>query len=178
MEDLINEVKKLQTEQAEADIKIQELIIYNTKLPNDINKYFKFLKNQLEDLQDQVDRIEEIVDVKITSKQEMTRLKLRVRGIEDDLSVAKSKSLDIEDHLVGIEKNIFKNMTQCDYQYQELLSLIDNIPKPNKKLQSDINNTKYSIKKLTEKKNNNTITVKEIKRLEDKIQLLEQLCIK
>ena len=172
----LNELQLLRNNQEESDRKIQELINYNTKLPNDINKYFKWLKNQLEDLQDQVDRIEEIVDVKITSKKEMTRLKLRVRGLEEDLTTTKSKCLDIEDHLVGIEKIIFKNMSQCDTQYDELLSIIDSTQKPtNKKLQSDINNTKYSIKKLTLKQNDHSITEKESKRLEEKKHLLEQL---
>ena len=187
MDELLIELNKLRKNQEESDKKILELITYNTKLPNDINKYFKWLKNQLEDLQDQVDRIEEIVDVKITSKQEMTRLKLRVRNLEDDLTLTKSKSLDIEDHLVSIEKSIFRNMTQCDLQYHDLLSMVDNVQKrildtvqtpTNKKLQSDINNTKYTIKKLVLKQQENTITEKELKRLQDKQLLLEQLVSK
>ena len=171
-----NKINQLILEKEESDRKIEKLINYNTKLPNDINKYFKMLKNQLEDLQDQVDRIEEIVDVKITSKQEMNRLKLRVKNLEEDLTATKSKCLDIEDHQVGIEKCIFRNKTENDLQYQDLLSTIDLIQKPtNKKLQSDINNTKYSIKKLTFKKQDKTITEKEQKRLEYKINLLEEL---
>ncbi len=147
----------------------QNLVNFNTKLPNDINKYFKMLKNQVEDLQDQVDRIEEIVDVKITSKQEMNRVKIRVRNLEEGLSYTKSKCLDIEDHLVSVEKTIYKNMTQCEAQYQELLSEIPN------KLQSQINNTKYSIQKLLNKKHDHILTEKEEKRLETKKLLLEQL---
>ena len=102
----------------------------------------------------------------------MTRLKLRVKHLEEELSTTKSKCLDIEDHQVGIEKCLFRNKTENDLQYQELLS--DAMQKPtNKKLQSDIN--KYSIKKLTDKKLDNTITEKEAKRLEYKLKLLEEL---
>ena len=177
---LRSHVELLCMKQETANAQIQDLINYNTKLPNDINKYFKMLKNQLEDLQDQVDRIEEIVDVKITSKQEMTRLKQRVKTIEDELTSSKSKCLDIEDHMITIEKSMFRNITQHEIQYQELLTNFESIQKPaiSRKLQSDINNTKYSIKKLTEKMNEGTITEKESKRLDYKKNLLEQLMTK
>lgn len=186
MDELLIELRQLQKDyhqlrlsQVEDQGKINDLINYNTKLPYDINKYFKMLKLQVEDLQDQADRIEEIVDVKITSKKEMSRLKLRVRGIEDDLILIKAKSLDIEDHLVGVEKSILKNRTECDFQYQELLLTVDGMQKPtNKNLQSKIYNTTYTIKKLTAKKNDNTITEKETKRLEHKLKLLEELSAK
>ncbi len=172
---------QLRLDQEESNRKIENLINYNTKLPNDINKYFKMLKNQLEDLQDQVDRIEEIVDIKITSKQEMTRLKLRVKTLEEDFIVMKSKCLDIKDNQISLEKSIFRTQTENDLQYQDVLSSIDLILKPkngsltSKKLQSNINNTKYSIKKLTVKKEDHTITEKEEKRLEYKLKLLEEL---
>lgn len=170
----LNEV--LAKNQVESNQKIQDLINYNTKLPHDINKYFKMLKNHLDDLQDQVDRIEELIDVKITNKKEMVKLRSRVKDIEDDLTTIKSKCLDIDNHFIMVEKSMFKNRTQCDNQHQDLHTIIEHIKKPeNKKLQSDINNTKYSIKKLTIKQNNGTITEKESKRLEFKQKLLEEL---
>lgn len=162
-ESISEEVEKLKTTTT-------NLINYNTNLPLAINKYFKLMKNDLDDMHDHLDRIDDDIDKKITSKQEVNKLKTRVMKMEESTNAYKSKLLDLEDKLIGLERDIMYLKNKENEKNEK--------KKPemkDKKLSSAIRNTKYSIKQLTKKMNEGTITEKEKVRLEDKKILLDTL---
>jgi hypothetical protein len=194
--DTANEIELLKKE-------FKELCDYNVKLPNDINKHFMIMRNDIEDVRDHLDRIEDVIDKKI-GKQELTRLRNKIKTIDDEIAWIKSKLLDIEDDFIGMKKNV--NNHKCNNCNNEEIKLtikllsekVESINNPppfvnstkskkakvvlteeevlkNKKLKSDISNTKYSIKKLTFKENEHTISDKEKVRLEEKKVLLNNL---
>jgi hypothetical protein len=105
------------------------------------------MRNDIEDLRDYNDRL----DQKKTKHDLFKKLKTI-----DELYI---KQLALENELINVKMSLHQ---------------LENKPK-NKKLQSDINNTKYSIKKLLKKQIEGTITEKEMDRLKDKQKLLEEL---
>lgn len=158
-ESISEEVEKLK-------ITTTNLINYNTNLPVAINKCFKMMKNNIDDMQDHLDRIDDDIDKKVTSKQEVNKLKTRLSKLEENTNTYKSKLLDLEDKIIGLERDMMYLKNKENEKKPE--------PK-DKKLASSIRNTKYTIKQLTKKLNDGTITEKERIRLEDKKILLDTL---
>lgn len=158
-ESISEEVEKLKTTTT-------NLINYNTNLPVAINKCFKMMKNNIDDMQDHLDRIDDDIDKKVTSKQEVNKLKTRLSKLEENTNTYKSKLLDLEDKIIGLERDMMYLKNKENEKKPE--------PK-DKKLASSIRNTKYTIKQLTKKLNDGTITEKERIRLEDKQILLNTL---
>src|SRR5258708_5415391 len=103
---LIQENKNIKVELNELKNKTQNLIDFNTILPHDINKHLKIMRNDIEDTRDHLDRIDEDIDKKITSKQEVLRLRNKIKNLEESVNINKLKCLDVEDSILGIEKNI------------------------------------------------------------------------
>ena len=126
-------------------LRTDELSDYNSKWPHDLNKYLKTMRNDIDDLRDYVDRL----DHKKTKYKKLKTV--------DELYI---KQLALENELINIKMSLHQLETKK--------------PK-NKKLKSDINNTKYSIKKLLIKQNEGTMTEKELERLKDKQKLLDLL---
>jgi hypothetical protein len=164
LNELIEEFNKLQNEFNQYKLTTNELIEYNSKsLPQDITKNLKILRNDIEDLRDYIDRLDDVYNK--TTKQDITKLKNKVKLIEDFYVKHIAKNLELENEVINI-KITLHNMDQ---------NLNTLKPVKNKKLRADINNTKYSIKKLLAKQNEGHITEKELERLKDKQQLLAQL---
>jgi hypothetical protein len=145
--DLERELQLLKEEFNLYKIRTAELSEYNSKWPHDLNKFLKMMRNDIEDLRDYNDRL----DQKKTKHDLFKKLKTI-----DELYI---KQLALENELINVKMSLHQ---------------LENKPK-NKKLQSDINNTKYSIKKLLKKQIEGTITEKEMDRLKDKQKLLEEL---
>lgn len=174
------------------------LVTYNTNLPIAINNYFKIMRNDVDDMMDHLDRLDLDIDKKVIGKQEMQKLKIRVAKIEDNVTIYRTKLLDLEDKVIGIERDLMHLKTiECNEDLRASIKMLndkvdlysekkksdkkgDKKKKPDvdlqhKKLKSTIRNTKYSIKNLSSKANEGTITEKEKIRLEEKNQLLEEL---
>lgn len=168
------------------------LIIYNTNLPVAINKYFKIMRNDVDDMRDHLDRIDYDIDKKIISKQEMQKVKIRVSKLEDNFNLSKLKLLDLEDKIINIERDLMHLKTfECNEDLKNTIKILSDRldtynTKPikktktevnlnDKKLKSTIRNTEYSIKKLSLKLKDDSITDKEKIRLEEKNILLESL---
>jgi hypothetical protein len=138
------------------------------------------MRNDIEDTRDHLDRIDEDIDKKITSKQEVLRLRNKIKNLEESVNINKLKCLDVEDSILGIEKSIIhlknslnsrlhhsecneeikiniKNMTDSIKLLNDKINKNDEEYIKNKKLKSDISNTKFSIKKLLIKEKNNNI---------------------
>ena len=168
---------KLEFEELKADfvkykLRTDELTEYNTKLPHDINKYLKMIRNDIEDLRDYIDRIDNTYNKK-SNKHELTKLKNKVKLMEDFYINDRTKKLDLENDIINIKITLHNN----DISLKSLNDMVSkkSISTQDKKLKSDINNTKYSIKKLLIKQSEGTITDKELERLKDKQLLLTQL---
>ena len=152
------------------------LVQYNTNLPIAINKYLKIIKNDIDDMHDHLDRIDDDIDKKITSKQEVNKLKTRILKVEENTNTCMSKLLDIEDKMIGLERDMMYLKNKENEKNEKVEKKRPDTK--DKKLKSDIRNTKYSIKQLTRKLTEGTITEKEKIRLEDKKILLEELVSK
>jgi hypothetical protein len=165
------------------------LVTYNTNLPLAINNYFKIMRNDVDDMRDYLDRLDSDIDRKIIGKQEMHKLKIRVSKVEDNMNIYKIKLLDLEDKVIGIERDLMHLKTiECNEDLRASIKILsekvdiygEKKKKPevdlqHKKLKSTIRNTRYSIKNLSSKATEGTITEKEKVRLEEKNQLLESL---
>lgn len=162
-ESISEEVEKLKTTTT-------NLINYNTNLPVAINKCFKIMKNDIDDMQDHLDRIDDDIDKKITSKQEVNKIKTRVMKLEENANAYKEKLLYLEDKIIGLERDMMYLKNKEPEKNEKKKPDIKD-----KKLKSDIRNTNYSIKQLTRKMVDGTITEKEKIRLEDKKILLDTL---
>jgi hypothetical protein len=146
--DIETEIEELKQDLNFYKVRINELSEYNAKWPHDLNKYLKMMRNDIEDLRDYVDRLDH--------KKSKYDLFKKLKTI-DDIYI---KQLALENELINVKMSLHQLETKKS---------------KNKKLKSDINNTKYSIKKLLMKQNAGTLTEKENERLKDKQKLLEEL---
>lgn len=158
------ELDELKSEFLKYKLRTEELSDYNIKLSPDINKCLMVIRNDIEDLRDYIDRLENTY--KKSNKHDLSKLKNKVKLMEDYYIHHRTKFLDLENDILNININV-KTLSEQVGKRPVVVK--------DKKLKSDINNTKYSIKKLLTKQNNGTITEKELERLKDKQELLTKL---
>ena len=140
-----NESLKITIEELKNDIsinktQIQELINFNMNFPIDINKHFKLMKNEIDDVRDHLERIEYEVDKKTSSKNVVNNMKIRINHLEKLADINQSKYLDLQDTITGIDKKLY-NITQTKISTPKVL--ID------KEYNTNIDDLKIQIAHLT-----------------------------